>query len=294
MVVCTYRTVDTILSLCVVFDSKHLKLKILKASMHILIIVFLTLLTQVGGIIWLINFGVFKLLKRTRTAKFRLILFLFAYLFCSIFLVPPLATLNNRYALPVLKKGKLIPHNYITPILNRHYVRKDLKSSLLLVASKFEERKPGIRVAYLDACFPFIKGFPLLPHLSHKDGRKVDLSFYYSKNSKLTNLKPSRTGYGNFVNPKKGDLDQTRVCKAKGNWQYDFTKYLSLGRRGDLLFDPQATKYLIGLLLEIPNSQKIFIEPYLKTQMSLNQFDKIRFHGCRAVRHDDHIHLQID
>ena len=37
---------------------------------------------------------------------------------------------------------------------------------------------------------------------------------------------------------------------------------------------------------------KIFIEPHLKKRMNLKN-PKIRFHGCRAVRHDDHIHLQI-
>ena len=32
----------------------------------------------------------------------------------------------------------------------------------------------------LDGNFPFITGFPLLPHLSHDDGEKVDLAFYYA------------------------------------------------------------------------------------------------------------------
>ena len=38
--------------------------------------------------------------------------------------------------------------------------------------------------------------------------------------------------------------------------------------------------------------EKVFIEPHLKTRLNLTS-NKIRFHGCQAVRHDDHIHLQV-
>jgi hypothetical protein len=31
----------------------------------------------------------------------------------------------------------------------------------------------------------------------------------------------------------------------------------------------------------------------LKARWNLTQYDKIRFHGCQAVRHDDHIHTQV-
>ena len=50
---------------------------------------------------------------------------------------------------------------------------------------------------------------------------------------------------------------------------------------------------MIEFLLREKSTQKIFIEQHLKTRMKLNN-SKIRFHGCRAVRHDDHVHLQID
>ncbi|MFT5619364.1 MAG: hypothetical protein ACI85I_002607, partial [Arenicella sp.] len=38
---------------------------------------------------------------------------------------------------------------------------------------------------------------------------------------------------------------------------------------------------------------KVFIEPHLKTRLGLENYSKIRFHGCQAVRHDDHIHVQL-
>lgn len=39
--------------------------------------------------------------------------------------------------------------------------------------------------------------------------------------------------------------------------------------------------------------EKLFLEPHLKKRWQLEAYDKIRLHGCRAVRHDDHLHVQI-
>ena len=36
----------------------------------------------------------------------------------------------------------------------------------------------NIEIHYLDANFPFINKFPLLPHLSHNDGKKIDITDY--------------------------------------------------------------------------------------------------------------------
>ena len=45
-------------------------------------------------------------------------------------------------------------------------------------------------------------------------------------------------------------------------------------------------------MLKNSNTHKIFIEPHLKQRLGIKN-QKVRFHGCGAVRHDDHIHLQI-
>jgi len=177
-------------------------------------------------------------------------------------------------------------------ILNRHYVRPQLKNQLISIANQVNVSNNKLKVSYLDANFPFIDGFPLLPHLSHSDGRKVDLCFYYTKNKISGNYKPSNSGYGSYVHPLKNEYDQTKACKSKGYWQYDFTKYCTLGSRTDLEFDSQYTKKLINHITNDKLTQKLLIEPHLKKRMNLNH-DKIRFQGCHAVRHDDHIHYQI-
>lgn len=256
-------------------------------------VIFLTLLTQVGGFLWIVNYGVFKSRKRKYNKAFKFICFVILYLVTSILVVPPLSTLNNRVPLPLFKNGNLIPHNYLTPLLNRHYVRPILKSELLQIAQELSLEDQKVRLSYLDANFPFIDGFPLLPHLSHNDGRKVDLSFFYLKDNVPVNLKPSNTGYGSFVPSHLNGKSQTEICKEKGYLQYDYPKYLTFGSRDDLQFDEKKSRDLILKIINRKSTQKLFIEPHLKDRLQLNH-SKIRYHGCQAVRHDDHIHYQIN
>ena len=149
-------------------------------------------------------------------------------------------------------------------------------------------------MVYLDANFPFIDKFPLLPHLSHNDGKKIDVSLIYkNENGRLTNKKPSVSGYGVFVNPTEKEFDQNFACKNNGDWQYDFPKYLTLGKiNSDISFSEKGTRELANLIIKQNSIGKLFIEPHLKSRLNLTN-EKVRFHGCRAVRHDDHIHFQL-
>ncbi|NNE79114.1 MAG: hypothetical protein HKN18_02480 [Silicimonas sp.] len=42
----------------------------------------------------------------------------------------------------------------------------------------------------------------------------------------------------------------------------------------------------------LPAGGKIFLEPHLADRLGVAG-DKVRFQGCRAARHDDHIHIQL-
>ena len=64
------------------------------------------------------------------------------------------------------------------------------------------------------------------------------------------------------------------------------------GNKKNFTFDSTVTKELVNYFASKPVIGKIFIEPHLKTRLGLTS-DKIRFHGCQAVRHDDHIHVQL-
>jgi len=220
----------------------------------------------------------------------KLLLSFTLYFISTLLIIPQIASIFGR--VPVQHTEDIIPATWFTVLTNRNYVRPAVNKILLETAKKIKPQ--GIKVIYLDANFPFMNGFPLLPHLSHNDGRKLDLALVYeNKKGIIIPAKKSRTGYGVYVNPKAGEVDQLQKCKKAGYYQYDYSKYFSLGAvNQELVFSEKGTKILVKRLLEHSDIQKIFIEPHLKSRLGLTD-DRIRFHGCRAVRHDDHIHLQI-
>ncbi|MFK7832971.1 MAG: hypothetical protein AB8B52_06825 [Winogradskyella sp.] len=260
-------------------------MRFLKWFGHFAIVLFLTGLTQVGGLLWLL--AVVLSFKRKKKKRF---VFRAVYLLFNLVIIPPVASYFGREKLPWLD-DKLKPRNWFYPLAFRNYVNPELKNTLESSSEKLS--KSDIGITYLDANFPFLNGFPLLPHLSHNDGKKIDLSFLYlDQQGEPTDKKPSISGYGAFVNSDKNYTNNT--CLTKGYWQYDITKYITFGTYNNLQLDKKKTAILIKQLLSTKSSQKLFIEPHLKTSLGLSDQPKIRFHGCQAVRHDDHIHFQIN
>ncbi|WP_254453220.1 hypothetical protein [Winogradskyella undariae] len=259
-------------------------MKLLKFIGHIIIVIILTTITQVGGLIWLLAIIISYKIKKGKRIVFPLL-----YLLFNLVIIPPIASYLGREKLPTFKEN-LKPHNWFYPLAFRNYVNPDLKSELEKSAQALSAS--NINITYLDANFPFINGFPLLPHLSHSDGKKIDISLMYlDQDGNSTNKKPSVSGYGVYANSSNNYTSET--CIKKGYWQYDFTKYLTLGTINNLKLDDKNTKLLIEQILSIQTTEKIFIEPHLKQSLGLRHQSKIRFTGCQAVRHDDHIHYQI-
>jgi hypothetical protein len=277
----------------------------MKKAASILKVVFvfllLTVLTQIGGLIYLFHRFVLKRTKaKFQKQKIQLLLgpvqFVLLYLLFTFAIVPPLARTFGRTPLPVFSESHLSPHSFFTCLLNRHYVRPQLKKNLLLVSEEIQSQYNGIEVNYLDANFPFIDGFPLLPHLSHNDGKKIDLSFFYKDKTtgQCSDQRPSPIGYGICEEPLENEVNTALTCQQQGRWQYSILKKIvpEFFRR-NLILDEKRTAQLINHLVATPSIQKIFIEPHLKNRMKLVS-GKIRFHGCQAVRHDDHIHVEME
>ncbi len=272
----------------------------LRVFLTLAIVLFLTVLTQVGGIIYLLCLPLFRWIDRRSKTKTiyrvqKTMLFVLVYLIFSFAIIPKAARLVGRVPLPVTGDPHLKPLTYITCILNRHYVKPALKHSVMVAAENLSRLYPQTVTHYLDANFPFMNGFPLVPHLSHNDGEKLDLTFYYLNASDLsgTNETPSVIGYGVFVDPEKGEVNQPQVCEEQGYWQYGFMENLvPQGKKDDFLLDIRRTRTLIYSLGQDDMIRKIFIEPHLKSRMGLTS-SKVRYHGCQAVRHDDHIHIQM-
>ncbi|MDJ1500135.1 hypothetical protein [Xanthocytophaga agilis] len=267
---------------------------------HSFLFVLFTILTQIGGIVWLLCIPLLNYIKRHVLHKIqRWIAYVLGpsliYLIVTFSVIPLLASLWGRVPLPVTNVS-LRPLTLMTVLLNRHYVRKELRNVVLETSAQMAEKFPGTFVCYLDAGFPFINGFPLLPHLSHNDGRKLDLAFFYKDavtQQPVTDT-PSPIGYGICEEPALNEENTAVYCASKGYWQYSLLqKIIPQGNKNDYIFDSQRTKAIIQLLAQHKRIGKIFIEPHLKKRMHLIAYNKIRFHGCQAVRHDDHIHIQL-
>lgn len=227
------------------------------------------------------------------TAKF--LSFATLYLIFVFVIVPLTAKPLGRVPLPIFKDRNLKPGNIWTCLLNRNYVRPKLKEITYEVAENMNEKYPGTTINYLDANFPFIDKFPLFPHLSHNDGKKLDLSFQYNdtKTGQITNKIPSFIGYGISEEPKDEEENKPEYCDNKGYWQYNLLRdIIPQGNKDKFTFDNKRTKDLVNSFVSHAGLGKIFIEPHLKTRLGLTS-SKIRFHGCQAVRHDDHIHVQL-
>jgi hypothetical protein len=275
-------------------------MRVVKYILRTLVFIILTILTQVGGVIYLLSLLTHAFIDRKTGRKISRVglkfgSFLLLYLLSTFLIVPVLARPFGRVALPITESGHLQPLNIITCLLNRHYVRPELKEATLAVAKQMNARYPGTVINYLDANFPFINKFPLIPHLSHNDGKKLDLAFLYidQKSGSPSDEAPSIIGYGVNEEPAANEINMPGQCALNGSWQYSFmSKIIPQGKKADFVFDAIRTKAVVNLFVSEKEVGKIFIEPHLKTRLKLTS-DKIRFHGCQAVRHDDHIHVQL-
>ena len=275
-------------------------MRVLKVTLTIILFCLLTVVTQVGGLVYL-----FSILTRKWTDKwtsnnflkatYRLTSFLTLYCITTFLIIPAIAKPFGRVPLPFTETNHLQPLNILTFILNRNYVRPELRQTSFDVAKQMNDKFPGTTLNYLDANFPLVDKFPLIPHLSHNDGRKLDLSFCYldTKSGEATNKCPSFIGYGICEEPRPNEKNTADFCADKGHWQYNLmNKVISQANKQDFTFDSNKTRELVTLFASQQTIGKIFIEPHLKTRLSLTS-DKIKFHGCLAVRHDDHIHIQL-
>jgi hypothetical protein len=275
-------------------------MRFLKFALIILITLLLTVITQVGGVVYILSLLSYQSIDRKVNNRLfkvgsKVLAFLALYLIFTFAIVPILAKPLGRIPLPIFENNHLKPANVLTCILNRHYVRPLLRDITFDVARKLNAQYPRASINYLDASFPFIDGFRLLPHISHSDGRKLDVSFQYNDKAtgQITYEIPSFLGYGICEEPKPGEENMPAYCDRMGAWQYSLLQdIVSQENKDQFQFDNSRNRTMINLFAAQLPISRLYIEPHLKTRLGLTSA-KIRFHGCRAVRHDDHLHVQI-
>lgn len=246
----------------------------LRIAAHALIVGLLTLLTQLGGLAWLIALA----------SRRRLPAFLGAYVALGL-AASVIAPHFGRVALSCWRDGPLQVQSWFYCAANRTYMKPELAAVLDDAAAEMAQSFPGTETLLLDAGFPFFDGFPLPPHLSHDDGEKADLAFYYQD---AEGYAPGRTrspiGYFAF---EKGPT----ACKEIWpTMRWNLRALQPLWSRETV--EPRRLKRLLEIFAADHRVGKIFLEPHLQARLGVAS-PKIRFQGCRAARHDDHIHIQL-
>jgi hypothetical protein len=175
-------------------------------------------------------------------------------------------------------------------------VRPQIKTVALKISSEMGDRHPNICIYYFDANHPFLKGYPLFPHLSHNDGKKLDLGFIYmdKEGKDLSDNTPSVVGYGISEEPINGEYNRPLECSRNSkNWMYNFMRNIyPQAAKVDYIFNQQISKELINKFAKESSISKVLLEPHLKVRLKLNSA-KIKQVQCGSVRHDDHFHVQI-
>lgn len=247
---------------------------------HITMIVGLTLTTQLGGVAWI------AAMIMARGIVARLFAFALAYGAISIGALYA-APAFGREALPCLDGGDaLAMRSPVFCLLNRHYVSHETAAVTRELVAHVAGRHSGTLTQVLDANFPFFEGFPLLPHLSHDDGRKVDLAFYYrdQEGDYLRGRTRSPIGYWAFESEGADCPDVALTLRWDMAWLQPYWH--------DWMLEETRLKTALDWLANDARVEKVFVEPPLAERLGTDD-PKIRFQGCRAARHDDHIHFQV-
>ncbi len=255
---------------------------------HGLIVLFLTIVTQLGGLAWLLALVVRRFTRRL------LLPFLALYIGLSV-AASVAAPITGRVALPCVDAGpdRIAVLHPIYCALNRHYVRPEMAAYGDALAAHMDQQFPGTRTRALDGNFPFLDGFPLLPHLSHDDGEKLDLALFYTDQAGV--YQPGRArwflGYWAYEQPRPGDL-QPCADVAGLSLRWDMAWLQPLLR--DWPLDEPRTGEMLRWLAANPQGRdfRVLVEPHLQARLDATG-TAIRFQGCRAARHDDHLHLQF-
>jgi len=269
------------------------------AALLVVSVLFLTALTQVGGVLlwlWLpvadLLFGALpgrRSVRRIAAAA----LFVPAYLAVTVLIVPPLAAPFGRVPLPCWPRSDTAygALTITTCLLNRHYAAPEARAALSTTAVLLAKTAPGRRISYLDAGFPFFSWFPMLPHLSHGDGRGIDLALLFvdpATGGPAPGRAPSPIGYWGYVQPQPG---APLPCAGRSSWRRWDLAWLQPLLPG-LRPDDDGLRTLLNGLGASPGVDRVYIEAHLRARLGIAH-PKIRFQGCGAARHDDHIHVEF-
>jgi hypothetical protein len=262
---------------------------------HALVALALMALTQVGGVIYLAALAVRTRLPVLRQRPRLALVALFAGLYAAAWLpIQSAAALAGRVGLPCTEHDGLRAASPLSCVLHRHYVDPRMLALAHGMARAVDERYPGTLTQTLDANFPFLDGFPMAPHLSHDDGDKLDVAFYYAdtEGTYRRGVLRSPIGYWAFEQPGPHARQPCRGRAGALRWDQDWFQPLV---RDDLVLDGRRLRTAITWLEtegRARGARRVLLEAHLADRLQLDpRF--VRFQGCSAARHDDHFHIEL-
>lgn len=154
------------------------------------------------------------------------------------------------------------------------------------IAGKVAAAHPDAIVHFMEASWPSGKR-PMPPHLSHGDGRQIDVAlFYETTDARPLPRPPTPSGYYAFEPMRPDDFDP-----CVGRIRPGDNKDPPTTRQWRL--DEARTKTLIRALLDDRRVRRLLLEPHLKARLGFAHEDRIRFPGCNTLRHDGHVHVDV-
>lgn len=168
----------------------------------------------------------------------------------------------------------------------RHWVTPNGQAMLRDVAQRVAAAHPGSVVMYMEASWPSGER-PMPPHLSHGDGREIDVAlFYEARDGEPLPRPPTASGYYAFEPRRARDADPCAGRARPGN-----NSDPPANRAWRL--DEARTRTLIRALLDDPRVRRLLLEPHMKARLGFAGEDRIRFPGCNTLRHDGHVHVDV-
>jgi hypothetical protein len=187
------------------------------------------------------------------------------------------------------KTGPIAPTGLVHCLRGRNYVTPPARAALINAAARIEAQFPGSRLLYMEASWASGKK-PMPPHLSHGDGRQIDLAMFYQDRAGKPLTGPPTldpNGYGAYEPPR------TEAARACAHGERGWFERPDPPKSRNWRLDEARTRLLIRTLAGDPRVRRIFVEPHLKARLGFAANGKVRFAGCGAARHDDHIHVDF-
>lgn len=169
---------------------------------------------------------------------------------------------------------------------DRNYVTPAAQSVMRDLAVTVAAAHPDAIVHYMEASWPSGKK-PMPPHLSHGDGREIDVALFYETRAGVALQRPpTPSGYYAFEPRRRTDADPCAGKTRPGN-------NADPPEVRDWRLDEVRTRTLIRALLDDRRVRRLLLEPHLKKRLGFASEDRIRFPGCNTLRHDGHVHVDV-